>query len=71
MDSGRVQVIVPAIANGEKAWMPRVYPTSDNRQQRTWLAQNGDAVLVAFENGDVSYPYVLGFLWSGSKKPPQ
>jgi uncharacterized protein involved in type VI secretion and phage assembly len=29
-----------------------------------------DEVLIAFEQGDVSHPYVVGALWSDKKKPP-
>jgi uncharacterized protein involved in type VI secretion and phage assembly len=28
-------------------------------------------VLVAFRHGDLSYPYILGFLWSESDPPPE
>jgi uncharacterized protein involved in type VI secretion and phage assembly len=30
-----------------------------------------DEVLVAFEHGDVRFPYVLGALWNGADKPPE
>ena len=29
-----------------------------------------DEVLVAFDHGDVNYPYVLGSIWSSKNKPP-
>jgi len=29
-----------------------------------------DEVLVAFDGGDVRFPYVIGFLWDGPNKPP-
>jgi uncharacterized protein involved in type VI secretion and phage assembly len=28
-------------------------------------------VLAAFEHGDVTKPYVIGFLWNGQDKPPR
>lgn len=36
-----------------------------------WLPQVNDEVLVAFENGNINRPYVLGGLWNGTDKPPQ
>jgi uncharacterized protein involved in type VI secretion and phage assembly len=36
-----------------------------------FLPEEGDEVLVAFENGDINYPYVLGGLWNGGAPPPE
>ncbi|MFD1905953.1 phage baseplate assembly protein V [Paenibacillus rhizoplanae] len=30
-----------------------------------------DEVLVAFENGDVNRPYIIGSLWNGQDLPPE
>jgi uncharacterized protein involved in type VI secretion and phage assembly len=35
-----------------------------------FIPQVGDEVLVAFEHGDVAYPFVVGSLWNGQAKPP-
>jgi uncharacterized protein involved in type VI secretion and phage assembly len=35
-----------------------------------FLPEIGDEVLVAFESGDASKPYILGGLWSNVDKPP-
>jgi uncharacterized protein involved in type VI secretion and phage assembly len=35
-----------------------------------FLPEVDDEVLVAFEHGDVRFPYVLGALWNGQDKPP-
>ena len=35
-----------------------------------FLPEVGDEVLVAFERGDLRFPYVLGSLWNGKDKPP-
>lgn len=35
-----------------------------------FLPQENDEVLIAFEGGDVSRPYVIGVLWNGVDKPP-
>ena len=34
------------------------------------LPDKGDQVLVAFEHGELSKPYVLGALWTALRKPP-
>ncbi|WP_406661829.1 phage baseplate assembly protein V [Methanolobus sp. ZRKC3] len=31
----------------------------------------GDEVLVAFEQGNINYPYIIGALWNGENKPPE
>jgi len=36
-----------------------------------FLPEVGDEVLVAFEEGDMHHPYVLGSLWSGDTSPPE
>lgn len=34
------------------------------------MPEVGDDVLVAFEDGNVDKPYVVGFLWNGDDRPP-
>src|SRR6266481_5337279 len=35
-----------------------------------FMPEVGDEVLVAFERGDPSHPFIVGFLWNGKDKPP-
>jgi uncharacterized protein involved in type VI secretion and phage assembly len=35
-----------------------------------FLPEEQDEVLVAFEQGDISRPYIIGALWNGKDKPP-
>ena len=36
-----------------------------------FLPEKNDEVLVAFEQGDITRPYILGALWNGEDKPPE
>ena len=36
-----------------------------------FLPEVNTEVVVAFEQGDVNHPYVVGSLWNGTKKPPK
>jgi len=37
----------------------------------SWIMPEiGDEVLVAFEQGDINHPFIIGFLWNGKDKPP-
>ena len=36
-----------------------------------FLPEQNDEVLVAFEQGDITRPYIVGALWNGEDKPPQ
>jgi uncharacterized protein involved in type VI secretion and phage assembly len=63
------------------------FPWRDDKKESGWArisslyAGNGrgavfypevnDEVLVAFEQGDINHPYVIGGLWNGKEKPPE
>lgn len=66
---GRVQVSLPDF--DEQVWAARA--TLDAGEQRgTWFVpDNGDEVLVAFEQGEASNPVVIGSLWSSDQHPPE
>ena len=36
-----------------------------------FLPEVNDEVLVAFEHGDINFPYIVGILWNGKDRPPQ
>jgi uncharacterized protein involved in type VI secretion and phage assembly len=36
-----------------------------------FIPEEGDEVLVVFEHGNVSHPYIIGSLWNGKDKPPE
>lgn len=69
----KVKFIVEGEADGgsgETDWISVMSPFAGNAHGAFFLPQKGDLALVAFGNGDPSKPYVLGFLWNGTLKPP-
>ena len=69
LGEGRVQVSLP--------WLPGVNPwariatlMAGSSRGVYFMPQVGDEVLVAFNQGDIREPYVIGSLWSASDRPP-
>jgi hypothetical protein len=68
---GRVQVQVPAIdALIPGAWARVATPAASLLSGFYWIPNVEDEVLVAFEQGDINAPYVIGCLWSAIVQPP-
>jgi phage protein D/phage baseplate assembly protein gpV len=68
---GQVQVQLPHMTDDSKGPWARVAVLMGGAKRGTFfLPEEGDEVLVAFENGDPSKPYVLGGLWNNVDKPP-
>lgn len=70
---GRVRVCFPTIADQtESAWARVVVPWAGPAGRGAYfLPAVDDEVLIAFRDGDLGHPYVLGFLWSQPSPPPQ
>jgi uncharacterized protein involved in type VI secretion and phage assembly len=69
---GRVKVRLPALSDQDESWWARVAAPMAGKERGTYfLPEVDDEVLVAFENGDVHFPYILGALWSSNAKPPE
>lgn len=69
---GRVKVKLPWLAEeAESTWARVAAPMAGKERGTFWLPEVEDEVLLAFEHGDTSYPYVLGALWNGSDAPPE
>jgi uncharacterized protein involved in type VI secretion and phage assembly len=66
---GRVQVQLPALSGEETFWAPVLSPSTGKERGIYMYPQPGEQVLIAFENGDPSYPYVLGSLFNGKDTP--
>lgn len=68
---GRVKVRYPWLSDGEEsAWARVATPMAGADRGLYLLPEVDDEVLVAFEHGDIRFPYVLGALWNGRDKAP-
>lgn len=68
---GRVKVEFPwRNADDESSWARIATPMAGKEMGTYFLPEVGDEVLLAFEGGDIHYPYVVGSLWNGKEAPP-
>jgi uncharacterized protein involved in type VI secretion and phage assembly len=65
----RVQVNFPTLTVGS-AWARVASFYAGANKGAFFFPAAGDEVLIAFEQGDTSRPYVIGVLWNGQDKPP-
>lgn len=71
-DLGRVKLQFPwRDADDESFWARLATPLAGDEFGAYFLPEVDDEVLVAFENGDIHKPYIVGGLWNGEQKPPQ
>jgi phage protein D/phage baseplate assembly protein gpV len=66
---GRVKVSLPGVSNQESFWAPVLLPAAGKERGISMLPVVGEHVLIAFENGDPSYPYVMGSMFDGKDTP--
>ncbi len=68
----RVKVRFPWLSDADESHWARVLtPMAGNERGLYFLPEVDDEVLVAFQHGDVRFPYILGALWNGQDKPPE
>ncbi len=68
---GRVKVQFPALSDDPVGHWARLGVLMAGKDRGTFfLPEVGDEVLVTFEQGDISRPYVIGALWNGKDGPP-
>jgi len=68
---GRVKVKFPNLSDDDIGHWARVAVLMAGNQRGTFfLPEAGDEVLVAFEAGDITRPFILGGLWNGQDAPP-
>lgn len=71
-DLGRVKLRYPWLeTSGASNWARIAVPMAGGDRGTYFLPEVGDEVLVAFDDGDIDHPYVLGALWNGEDEPPQ
>ena len=69
--TGRVKVSFPGLSDTfTSGWAPLVRPMAGSNAGFYAVPAVGDQVLVAFEHGQLSKPYVLGALWTARSRPP-
>lgn len=73
---GRVKVKFPWLIDPnqnacESTWARLATPMAGNGRGIYFLPEVDDEVIVAFEHGDVRFPYVIGSLWNGKDLPPE
>jgi phage baseplate assembly protein gpV len=68
---GRVRVRFPWLDQATESHWARVMQIMTGDGRGWWnLPEVEDEVIVAFEHGDVHFPYVIGHVWNGKDRPP-
>jgi uncharacterized protein involved in type VI secretion and phage assembly len=68
---GRVKLRFPWLGTEDESWWARIAaPMAGPERGICFLPEVDDEVLVAFERGDLRYPYVIGSLWNSRQTPP-
>lgn len=69
---GRVKVTFPWLSQQvDSAWARIAAPWAGSNRGTYLLPEVGDEALVAFQHGRLQHPYILGFLWSDTARPPE
>lgn len=71
-EQGRVKIKFPWMGDeAGEAWARLATLMCGNERGTVFYPEVDDEVLVAFEQGNINYPYVIGALWNGVDKPPE
>ena len=69
---GRVKVKFPWLSSQVESGWARIATAWAGGSRGTYLLPEvGDEVVVAFQHGDLKYPYIIGFVWSDTERPPE
>lgn len=68
---GRVKLSFPFMGGDPQGYWAPVARLMAGPDRGAWVPPEvGDEALVAFDQGDVNHPYILGFLHNGAHRPP-
>jgi uncharacterized protein involved in type VI secretion and phage assembly len=68
---GRIKVQFPWLSEVQESHWARIASLMAGKDRGTYfLPEVDDEVLVAFEHGDLRFPYILGMLWNGKDTVP-
>ena len=71
IDAAEVEISLPALSDQDvKLWARLAMPWSGDGHGCFFVPNPDDAVVVAFEGGDINKPIVIGALWQGAPRPP-
>lgn len=70
---GRILLEFPWLSeeSPESNWARIAVPMAGAERGMQFMPELGDEVLVAFDHGELRFPYVVGFLWNGQELPPR
>ncbi len=69
---GRVKLKFPWLSDDNESNWARIATLMSGAEQGSFfLPEVGDEVLVAFDQGNIDCPYVIGMLWNGTATPPE
>jgi uncharacterized protein involved in type VI secretion and phage assembly len=69
---GKVRIRIPDLGGQNEMIAAPVATLMTGDKRGTWfMPEPNDEVLIAFLQGDVNHPYILGYLWNGEQRPPE
>jgi uncharacterized protein involved in type VI secretion and phage assembly len=69
---GRIKIKFPWMGDNAGEAIARFATLMSGKDRGTvFLPEVDDEVLVAFAQGNINYPYIIGALWNGKDKPPE
>jgi phage baseplate assembly protein gpV len=69
--AGRVLVQFDWMVGAPQSYWARVAaPMAGGKRGAFFAPEISDEVLVSFDHGDVSHPYIVGYCWSNADQPP-